>query len=63
MGGIGKSALTEKYANEWHKMYGDGVFHFNAESLAALHISIRNNVRMQTTVYFVFSYMFLACLL
>ena len=52
MGGVGKSALSEKYATEWQKMYKDGVFHFNAESLAALHNSIRRNVRMQETVGF-----------
>ena len=46
MGGIGKSAVSEKYATEWKKKYGDGVFHFNAESLAALHMSIRGNVRL-----------------
>ena len=50
MGGAGKSALSEKYAAEWQKMYEDGVFYFNAESLAALHNSIRKNVRMQETV-------------
>ena len=54
MGGAGKSALSEKYAAEWHKMYEDGVFHFNAESLATLHNSIRKNVRMQKTVGIVF---------
>ena len=65
MGGIGKSAVSEKYATEWQKMYGDGVFHFNAESLASLHISIRGNVRVQEAVrvllflsvdWYVFSY-------
>ena len=55
MGGAGKSALSEKYAAEWLKMYEDGVFHFNAESLAALHNSIRRNVRMQDTVGIVVS--------
>ena len=50
MGGAGKSVLSEKYAAEWLKMYEDGVFHFNAESLATLHNSIRKNVRMQKTV-------------
>ena len=50
MGGAGKSALSEKYAAEWLKMYEDGVFHFNAESLATLHNSIRKNFRMQETV-------------
>ena len=51
MGGIGKSALSEKYAFQWQKMYGDGVFHFNAESPAALHISIRKNVREKAAGY------------
>jgi hypothetical protein len=44
MGGIGKSAVSERYAVEWRKKYTDGVFHFNAESLASLHISLRNNL-------------------
>jgi hypothetical protein len=44
MGGIGKSALGEKYAVLWQKLYAGGVFYFNAESLAMLHISIRRNV-------------------
>ena len=44
MGGAGKSALAEKYAFLWQKMYTDGVFYFNAESLATLHLSIRKNV-------------------
>ena len=44
MGGVGKSALAEKYAFLWQKMYPDGVFYFNAESLATLHLSIRKNV-------------------
>ena len=26
-------------------MYADGVFYFNGESLASLHLSIRENVR------------------
>ena len=52
MGGIGKSAVSEKYATDWQKMYGGGVFHFNAESLAALHISIRSNVRLQVALLF-----------
>ena len=51
MGGIGKSAVSEKYATEWQKMYGDGVFHFNAESVSSLHISIRANVRVQEAVH------------
>jgi hypothetical protein len=45
MGGIGKSALGEKYAVLWQKLYAGGVFYFNAESLAMLHISIRRNLR------------------
>ena len=45
MGGAGKSALAEKYAFLWQKMYTDGVFYFNAESLATLHISIKKNVK------------------
>ena len=53
MGGIGKSALVEKYAVLWQKMYTDGVFYFNAESLAMLHISIRKNVREWTTNHLV----------
>lgn len=44
MGGIGKSAVAEKYATEWKEKYCDGIFHFNSDSLAALHISIRNNL-------------------
>ena len=50
MGGIGKSSLAEKYAFLWQKMYGDGVFHFNAETLSTLHISIRKNVSEGSTL-------------
>ena len=52
MGGVGKSSVAEKYAFLWHKLYADGVFHFNAETLATLHMSIRNNVRIQTESLF-----------
>ena len=31
-------------------MYADGVFYFNGESLASLHLSIRENVRQQLRV-------------
>jgi tetratricopeptide (TPR) repeat protein len=44
MGGIGKSAISEQYATEWKNVYEDGIFYFNAESLAALHLSIRSNL-------------------
>ena len=53
MGGIRKSALAKKYAILLHKMYRDGVFFFNAETLSSLHISIRKNVRLQHTVLIV----------
>ena len=55
MGGIGKSVLAEKYAYLWQKMYRDGVIYFNAESLAALHISIRKNVRLMVVSHRVVS--------
>ena len=50
MGGSGKSHLAEKYAVLCKEMYADGVFYFNGESLASLHLSIRENVWQQLHV-------------
>ncbi|XP_062504700.1 uncharacterized protein LOC134181438 isoform X2 [Corticium candelabrum] len=44
LGGCGKSHLSEKYAVLYKEMYSDGIFYFNAESLASLHLSIRKNL-------------------
>lgn len=45
LGGIGKSSVALKYAAELKEWYGDGVLHFNAESYASLHMSVRQNIQ------------------